>query len=65
MICSMGKDKSKRQYKDSVFVDLLTIDKKNTIDVYNALNHTTLSKETSIEFINIESSLYSTIKNKA
>lgn len=57
------KEKPNREYKDSVFVDLLTSNDFNIIDVYNALNHASLSKDTPIEYINIENSLYTTMKN--
>ena len=50
-------EKPNREYKDSVFVDLLTSSKVNMIEVYNALDHASLSQDTSIEYINIDSSL--------
>lgn len=57
------KEKPNREYKDSIFVDLLTSQKVNMIEVYNALDHASLSKDTPIEYINIENSLYTTMKN--
>ena len=58
-----GNEKQNRQYKDSVLVELLTSNKVNIIELYNAINHANLSKDTSIEYINIDSSLYSTMRN--
>ncbi|MGP1438443.1 MAG: hypothetical protein ACTTKH_05165, partial [Treponema sp.] len=59
----MEVEKPKRQYKDSVLVDLLKNCNINMIDVYNSLNHTNLSEKTNIEYINIENSLYTTQRN--
>ena len=36
-------EKPNREYKDSVFVDLLTSNEVNMIEVYNALDHASLS----------------------
>ena len=58
-----GNEKQNRQYKDSVLVELLTSNKLNMIELYNAINHANLSQDTSIEYINIDSSLYSTMRN--
>ena len=56
-------EKPNREYKDSVLVDLLTSNKVNMIEVYNALDHVALSKDTPIRYINIKNSLYTTLKN--
>ena len=52
-----------REYKDSVFVHLLNYSKVNLLEVYNALNNSNLSKETEVEYLNLEKSLYATVKN--
>lgn len=51
-----------RNYKDSVF-RMLFNDKKNLIDLYNAIFHTNYSLETPLEFDTIEEVLFKTIKN--
>lgn len=51
-----------RNYKDSVF-RMLFNDKKNSIDLYNAIFHTNYGPETPLEFNTIEEVLFKTIKN--
>ena len=56
----MGKDKNKgnREYKNSVFVDLFSLDEKTredaVISFYNALHQEKITKKEGIKFIRLE-----------
>ena len=57
----------KRQYRDSIFVDLFSKDihaKENALSLYNALHNTNLqADETEVEFLFLEGTVYTGIKN--
>ena len=56
-------EKPNRKYKDSVFVDLFTYYKDSIVLLYNVLQGTNLSADTKVENINLENTLYTSIRN--
>ena len=65
----MGKDKNKgnREYKNSVFVDLFSLDEKTredaVISFYNALHQEKITKKEGIKFIRLENVLFRKVRN--
>ena len=57
----------KRQYRDSIFVDLFSKDihaKENALSLYNALHGTNLqADETEVEFLSLEGTVYTGVYN--
>ena len=60
-MCMEGKDKTNRQYQDSVFVHLFTTDKKKLGSLCKALDPSITTEE--IELIMLENTLYTGLKN--
>jgi len=62
-----NKNKNNREYKDSVFVDLFSIDEKTrdegVISLYNALHQEKISAKDRIEFIKLMNVLFRNVRN--
>lgn len=60
-------DKPNRKYKDSVFVDLFSVDEKTrddaVISLYNALHEKKITSKEEIKFIRLENVLFRKIRN--
>lgn len=58
----MGKDKSKRNYKDSIFRSLFN-DEKELLQLYNALTGSDYPEDTKIEIVTLEDAVFNGQKN--
>ena len=58
-----SEEKPNRQYKDSIFVELLNFSKINILDVYNALNNSHLTDPSKVRYLSLKNSIYTTIRN--
>ena len=60
-------DKPNREYKDSVFVDLFSVDEKTrndaVISLYNALHEKKITSKEEIKFIRLENVLFRKVRN--
>ena len=62
-----AEDRTNREYKDSVFVDLFSIDEKTrnkaVVPLYNALHQKKITNKEKIKFVRLENVLFRKVRN--